>query len=69
MTKILILAGGYSNEREISLITAKSVIKELKKSKKYKLFLTEPNGNFIKRMRKFKPELVLNLLVILLTYN
>ena len=31
MFKILILAGGYSNERAISLITAKSVIKELKK--------------------------------------
>ena len=36
MNKILILAGGYSNEREISLITAKSVIKELKKNEKYK---------------------------------
>ena len=34
MDKILILGGGYSNEREISLKTAKSVIKELKKKKK-----------------------------------
>ena len=42
MDKILILAGGYSNEREISLITAKSVIHELKKNKKYKLLLIEP---------------------------
>ena len=39
MLKILILAGGYSNEREISLITAKSVIKELKRDKKYKILL------------------------------
>ena len=31
MKKILIVAGGYSNEREISLLTAKSVLKELKK--------------------------------------
>ena len=31
--KILIVAGGYSNEREISLKTAKSVYKELKKKK------------------------------------
>ncbi len=62
MRKILILAGGYSNEREISLITAKSVIKELKKNRKYKLLLTEPNGNFVKIIRKFKPDLVLNLL-------
>ena len=62
MYKILILAGGYSNEREISLITAKSVIEELKKSRIYKLFLTEPDGNFVKKLRKFKPDLVLNLL-------
>ena len=62
MHKILILAGGYSNEREISLITAKSVLKELKKNKKYKLLLTEPDGNFVKKLRKFKPDLVFNLL-------
>ena len=31
MKKILILAGGYSNEREISLKTAKSVYSELLK--------------------------------------
>ena len=62
MYKILILAGGYSNEREISLITAKSVIQELNKNKKYKLFLTEPDGYFVNKLRKFKPKLVLNLL-------
>ena len=62
MDKILILAGGYSNEREISLITAKSVIYELKKNKKYRLLLIEPDGSFVKKLRKFKPNLVLNLL-------
>tara|TARA_Y100001970_G_scaffold294019_1_gene445911 strand:- start:8347 stop:9267 length:921 start_codon:yes stop_codon:yes gene_type:complete len=62
MYKILTLAGGYSNEREISLITAKSVIKELKKDSKYNILLTEPDGNFVKILRKFKPDLVLNLL-------
>ena len=62
MNKILILAGGYSNEREISLITAKSVINELKNNKKYKFLLTEPDGKFVKKLRKFKPNLVLNLL-------
>ena len=62
MDKILILAGGYSNEREISLKTAKSVTKELKKNKKYKLLTIEPDGYFIKKLRKFKPRLVLNLL-------
>ena len=58
MKKILILAGGYSNEREISLITAKSVIKELKKNRKYNILLIEPDGNFVKKLRKFKPNLV-----------
>ena len=62
MNKILILAGGYSNEREISLITAKSVIQELKKNKNYKLLLIEPDGSFVKKLRKFRPNLVLNLL-------
>ena len=62
MYKILILAGGYSNEREISLITAKSVTKELKKKRKYKLLIIEPDGNFIKKLRKFRPNLVFNLL-------
>ncbi len=62
MDKILILAGGYSNEREISLITARSVTRELKKNKKYKLLTIEPNGHFIKKLRKFRPKLVLNLL-------
>ena len=62
MYKILILAGGYSNEREISLITAKSVIQELKKIKNYKLLLIEPDGSFVKKLRKFNPNIVLNLL-------
>ena len=62
MDKILILAGGYSNEREISLITARSVTRELKKNKKYKLLTIEPNGYFIKKLREFRPKLVLNLL-------
>ena len=46
--KILIVAGGYSKEREISLKTAKSVFKELKSSSKFKLMITEPDGNFVK---------------------
>ena len=62
MDKILILAGGYSNEREISLITASSVTRELKKNNKYKILTIEPDGHFVKKLRKFKPKLVLNLL-------
>jgi len=60
--KILLIAGGYSNERSISLLTAKSVYLELKKNKKYNLKIIEPDGNFVKKLRMFKPNLVLNLL-------
>ena len=38
MKKILILAGGYSKEKEVSIQTAKSVYSELNKDKKYKIF-------------------------------
>ena len=62
MKKILILAGGYSNEKEISLQTAKSVYKELSKDKKKKLKVINPNGDLIRKIKKFKPDLVLNLL-------
>ncbi len=62
MKRILILAGGYSNEREISLKTAKSVYTELNKNKKYKIKIIDPNGLFVKNLRKFKPNIVLNLL-------
>ena len=60
--KILLIAGGYSNEREISLLTAKSVFLELKKNKKYNLKIIEPDGKFVKKLRSFKPDVVLNLL-------
>ena len=62
MKKILILAGGYSKEREISLKTAYSVVVELSKSKNYKIKIFEPDGNFVFSLRKFKPDIVLNLL-------
>ena len=62
MKKIFILAGGYSKEREISLRTAKSVHQELIKDNDYNIKIQEPNGEFIKHLRKFKPDVVLNLL-------
>ena len=62
MEKILILAGGYSKEKEISLQTAKSVFSELNKEKKYNIKVVNPDGHFIKVLRKFKPNTVLNLL-------
>ena len=60
--KILLIAGGYSNERDVSLLTAKSVYLTLKKNKKYNLKTIEPDGNFIKKLRLYKPDVVLNLL-------
>ena len=62
MKKILILAGGYSKEKDISIQTAKSVLYELNKDKKYILKVVNPDGQFIKALRKFKPNVVLNLL-------
>jgi len=58
--KILILAGGFSKEREISLKTAKGVFNEIKK--KYYARICEPNGNLIKNLRSFKPDVVFNAL-------
>ena len=58
--KILILAGGFSKEREISLKTARGVFKEIKK--KYHTRICEPDGNLIKNLRLFKPNVVFNAL-------
>ena len=58
--KILILAGGFSKEREISLKTAKGVFNEIKK--KHYTRICEPNGNLIKNLRSFKPDIVFNAL-------
>ena len=55
MKKILILAGGYSKERDISIKTAKSVNSELIKNKKLIIKIVNPDGNFIYKLRKFKP--------------
>ena len=62
MKKIFIIAGGYSKEREISIKTAKSVYSELIKDKNYKIKIFEPDGLFTKNLRKFNPDVVLNLL-------
>ena len=60
--KILILAGGYSKEKEVSIQTAKSVYSVLKKDRKYKIKVVNPDGKFVNILRKFKPNTVLNLL-------
>ena len=58
--KILILAGGYSKERDISLITAKSVYKQIKNN--YSCKILDPKNGFIKEIRKFKPHVIFNAL-------
>ena len=58
--KILILAGGFSREREISLKTAKGVFNQIKK--KYNVKIFEPSGDLIKNLRSFKPDVVFNAL-------
>ena len=58
--KIFILAGGFSREREISLRTAKAVNREIKK--KYISKICEPDGNLVKNLRNFKPDVVFNAL-------
>ena len=58
--KLLILAGGFSREREISLITAKAVFKQIEKN--YTIKICEPDGNLVNNLRKFKPNIVFNAL-------
>ncbi len=59
--RILILAGGFSKEREISLKTAKAVSNVLNNNN-YKIKIVEPDGNFISNLKKFKPSVVFNAL-------
>ena len=58
--KILILAGGYSKEREISFKTAKAVFNQIKND--YICQILDPKSGFIKKLRKFKPDVIFNAL-------
>jgi D-alanine-D-alanine ligase len=59
--KILIISGGFSKERTISLETGKQVAKELKKNG-YSVKICEPNYNLIKITSTFKPNIIFNAL-------
>ena len=50
--KILILCGGISKERLISLETGKQVANELKKNK-YKVLTCEPNSTLLQKIKLF----------------
>ena len=59
--KVLILGGGISKERLISLETAKEVFRELV-VKKYKVLICEPDKNLINKINRFKPDVIFNAL-------
>ena len=58
--KILILGGGISKERKISLDTANQVKNILKK--KYKVLQADLDKNLVKNLKLFKPNIVFNAL-------
>ena len=59
--KVLILSGGISKERLISLDTGVQVAKELKKNG-YKIKISEPDNNLAKNIKNFKPNVIFNAL-------
>ena len=58
---MLILSGGISKERLISLDTGIQVAKELKKNG-YKVKISEPDNNLEKNIKFFKPDIIFNAL-------
>ena len=59
--KILVLCGGISKERLISLDTGKQVANELKKNK-YRVITSEPDHTLLKNIKLFKPDIIFNAL-------
>ena len=59
--RILILCGGISKERLISLDTGKQVANELKKNR-YIVTTCEPDHNLLKNIKLFKPDIIFNAL-------
>ena len=59
--RVLVLCGGISKERLISLDTGKQVAKELKKNK-YRVLTSEPDHALLKNIKIFKPNVIFNAL-------
>ena len=59
--KILIISGGISKERLISLDTGLQVARELRKNS-YNVKISEPNNNLQKIINKFNPNVIFNAL-------
>ena len=60
MKRILILGGGISKERDVSLETAKQV--NICLQRKFKTIICEPDKNLVKNIKKFKPTIIFNAL-------
>ncbi len=59
--KILVISGGISKERIISLQTGRQVANELKKNG-YEVKISEPDFNLLNIIKKFKPGIIFNAL-------
>ncbi len=59
--KILVISGGISKERVISLQTGRQVANELKKNG-YEVKISEPDFNLLDVIKKFKPRIIFNAL-------
>jgi D-alanine-D-alanine ligase len=59
--KILVISGGISKERAISIDTGKQVAKELKKNN-YSVKITEPDFKLLNIIKSFKPNFIFNAL-------
>ncbi len=59
--RILVLCGGISKERLISLDTGRQVASELKKNK-YHVITCEPDDTLLRNIKLFKPDIIFNAL-------
>ena len=59
--KILVISGGISKERSVSLDTGKQVAKELSKNN-YSIKIAEPDFKLLDKIKNFKPNIIFNAL-------
>ena len=59
--KILVISGGISKERSVSLDTGKQVAKELSKNN-YSIKIAEPDFKLLDEIKNFKPNIIFNAL-------
>ena len=59
--KILVISGGISKERVISINTGRQVFRELIKNG-YRVYIAEPNFELLDIIKSFKPNIIFNAL-------